>query len=432
MPSSRERLWSLLAALGLSLLALAAMFALAARPQAAQAQGGQLGLEISKTLAGGASVRVGQVLEFTIRITNTGSLSITSIALLDTFRSDIVSPVGEPPYGKPGDPPLSEPPGALIGSDTISWTNVLAQPLLPGESVAVTVRLRAVRPTQSLTTVNAARIAEAIAGGSASGGGQSAEAEGRPRGATAPMTKTVSLDAIAVGKPVTYTIAIGNDGAADLTRLPLRDTYDASALQFVSADPPNTGRVAEEGGTDATLAWSDLLAGRGPLRPNEQITVTTVFIALRPVSGDSLNRAAVSGARDEYNNELVPRQADVPIVILPDAPTASTPTATLAPAPTATRRPTREAQPREQDATATASPAATGAIPAAGEAITTTAALTSTATEVVAVATPTMAPIPATLPVTGGGESSAYNLLALLALALLAIGIAGRLQKQRQ
>src|SRR5262245_33634562 len=81
---------NLLASVGLALLLLTLSYLLAAygaRP--AQAQG-TLGLEINKTLEGSNVVRVGQYLTFTIRITNTGTISIAQLPLLDQYDSSIL------------------------------------------------------------------------------------------------------------------------------------------------------------------------------------------------------------------------------------------------------------------------------------------------------------------------------------------------------
>jgi hypothetical protein len=49
------------------------------------------------------------------------------------------------------------------------------------------------------------------------------------------------------------------------------------------------------------------------LRPNEVVTITTVFTALKSVENDLLNSAGAAGVRDEFQNELAaPRRAEVP------------------------------------------------------------------------------------------------------------------------
>ena len=78
-------------------------------------------------------------------------------------------------------------------------------------------------------------------------------------------------------------------------------------LDFVSAEPPPPSVDVARG----VLAWDDLLAltGRDRLRPGESITVVTVYTALRDITA-AVNRAEVSGAKDEYGNDAQPAQAE--------------------------------------------------------------------------------------------------------------------------
>src|SRR5262245_59023764 len=81
---------SLLASAGLALLMLALFYLLAAQgAQPVHAQG-TLALEITKTLEGGNVVRVGQYLTFTIRIVNTGTISIAQLPLFDQYDASIL------------------------------------------------------------------------------------------------------------------------------------------------------------------------------------------------------------------------------------------------------------------------------------------------------------------------------------------------------
>jgi LPXTG-motif cell wall-anchored protein len=338
-----------------------------ARP--AQAQ--DLGLEITKTLRGGELVQVGQILEFVIEITNAGNVPIVELELVDEFVGSIVAPVGAGPFAEPGDPPLSDTqPYVYDGNQTITWQLLGGGARLdPGASLQVVVRLRAIRPSAELQTVNRARIERAIADDGRSGGGGSASSPARPEGARLPMRKTLGVPApVAAGLPMTFTIEIRNDSLVEITSLPLRDVYNPAAIAFVSADPPPLSVDAAAG----VLVWDDLLAitGRGVLRPGETLLVTTEYLALRDIDA-AVNTAEVSGARDRYGNAVARRQAQAPIrVVGPDAtpttPVEETPRATARPRPSATPTntsfPTNTPAPRStivivQTATTTSVPA---------------------------------------------------------------------------
>src|SRR5262245_11084367 len=78
---------NLLASVGLALLLLVLFYLLATHGvQSAQAQG-TLSLAIDKTLQGSNVVRVGQYLTFTIRIANTGTISIAQLPLFDNYEA---------------------------------------------------------------------------------------------------------------------------------------------------------------------------------------------------------------------------------------------------------------------------------------------------------------------------------------------------------
>jgi uncharacterized repeat protein (TIGR01451 family) len=397
-PSTRTS-WRFVALFGLSIFAVLLLLAIGlSNPRHINAQ--DLGLEITKTLQGGSQVQVGAILEFTIRVRNTGNLPLTSLQVVDEFVGSIVAPVGTGPYARPGDPPLSNTtPYTYDGNQTIVWDLLgNGQQLAPGETLEIVVRLRAIRPTSDLQVVNRARIERAIRSDGQQEGGGSAEAPAQPSGARMPMTKSLGVPVpVRVGLPITFTIVITNDGAIDITDLPLRDIYNPAALRFVSASPPPT-LVDEPSGL---LEWSDLLdiTGRSALRPGESIEVQTVYIALQNVR-QAVNQAVVSGARDEYNNTLEDSRAEVPIFIVGPEVTATA---------EATAVPEEEEDEEEEErptrtATATASIAAT-----ATETATATATLEATATATLeATATATLvatvaggAATPASLPNTG-------------------------------
>jgi LPXTG-motif cell wall-anchored protein len=415
LPRLAGLLASLLAGLALALFVVGL---LSARPARAQ----DLGLEITKTLRGGADVQVGQILEFTIRITNSGSLPLVELDLVDEFVSSIVAPVGSGPYAQPDDPPLSDTsPFSYDGVETITWSLLGGGKTLgPGESLAVVVRLRAVHPTEDLQTVNRARIARAIRSSGESSGGGSASAPASPAGARLPMTKSLGAPApVQAGLPITFTIVITNDSLVDIVSLPLRDVFNPAALRFVSANPPPDS-VDQVGGV---LTWDDLLAttGRSALAPGESITVQTFYIALRDITS-AVNTAEVSGAKDEYGNAVQPRHAEAPIRIVGATETPAPAGAAPTDAPTETPTPFATAGPRLTQIAGRTATAVAMSAPTA----TPTATLTDTAQAAPAeAATPAM---PASLPNTGGGDPSP---LAWLIVGLALLGGALALRRSR-
>ncbi len=435
------------------------------RAQPVQAQ--DLGLTITKSLQGSSQVQVGQILEFTIELRNTGSLTLTRLVVVDEFVPSIVAPSGIGQFAEADDPPLTEPPAIFDGTSIIRWENALAATpggvLPPGETLTLRVRLRAVRPTADLQVVNRARVAEAIRSDGSDLGQREAEAVGAEvGGANAPVEKRVAAtQPVQMGQEVPFEIEIRNAGLVDLESVPISDFYDPSVLQFLRA-VPQPSSVNE---TQGVLEWDDLLAAAGVdrLRPGETIRISTVYLALRPIDA-SINQVRTRGVRDRYDNEVEAEQAEVPIQIVPaqatatatslvtetatatatslatltatslvsETVTATSPTIAVA---TATRAPRRE---RSNDkptrtviATATPEDTATAAATATTAAATAVAATSTTEAtgSITATATP-LAPI--VLPTTGApmapsGNASAV-LWGLLAVLLLLAGIATRSQ----
>jgi LPXTG-motif cell wall-anchored protein len=381
----------LAAAAAVALLTLAWLAAGHAAPAAAQ---GTLQLAITKQLQGSDLVRLNQELTFTIRITNTGTISVVKLPLFDEYDRTILAPVRAAPPASTVDSAA----GTLTWDDVITRTPSLGGALRPGQSVAVVAVFRVIRA--NVATVNRARIGDALGAGGERQGGGGGEGQAGPRGGRVIVAKNLAPgQSPQVGRPLTYTISLTNDGVGDITRLPLDDTFLPAFLTFARAEPPPT-RVQT---TTGAIRWDDLLAalGRARLAPGETLTVTAVFTAAQTADGQVLNRAASQGARDEYGNDLPEeRRAEVPIRIIaaPEQPT-----------PTPTRQPPRRSPPAETPTP----PATPTAIITPTDTLTSTGGITPTA----AIPTPT-ATTPAGLPRTGGDRQSAGWLLAGAALLL--------------
>jgi LPXTG-motif cell wall-anchored protein/uncharacterized repeat protein (TIGR01451 family) len=381
----------LLAATGSALLLLAFLYGLGTHTlQVAHAQGpGTLSMAITKTLDGSPVVTVGQYVNFTIRITNTGTISITRLPVIDDYDARVLRL------------DQTTPPPSTSGNGQITWTNlptdVVGGPLRPGQTFTIKTRFRVIGISNY--TVNRARIQDAIGMGGQSGGNGSGQGGGQTEGGRVVVEKSLAPGVTPQsGRPVTFTVSVRNEGAADLVRVPVQDTYPAQYLQFWKAVPPPSQITASE------IRWDDVLPALGltRLRPNEVVTITTVFTALKSIDAGLINSAGAAGVRDEFQNDLpAPRRAEVPIRIVA-GPGEIQPTATAKPKP----------KPKPEQATPTPETPTTAAITPTAV-ITSTADLSSTAG---AAATPTV--VPARLPRTGATETNSAWLMVALALML--------------
>lgn len=388
-------LGSLVSATLLATLLVALLYILALRDTpAAQAQAsGTLSMAITKTLDGSPVVTVGQYIDFTIRVTNTGTISITSLPVLDSYDAQVLR------FDQSAPPPTTATSGQLTW--TTLPTDALGGPLQPGQTITIKTRFRVIGISD--LTINRARIQDAVGQGGQSGGGGASQGGGKTEGGRVVLEKSLAPGITPQsGRPLTFTISVRNEGAADLVKVPIQDSYQAEYLQFWKAIPPPSQSAPGQ------LRWDDLLPQLGltRLRPNETITITTVFTALKALDAGVINSAGASGLRDEFQNELpAPRQAEVPIRIVA-GPSQAQPTATSRPRP----------RPSSQEATAIVE-TPTPELLTPTSAITATADLTTTAATL-AGSSPTATIVPAALPRTGATAAGSAWLIVALALIL--------------
>ncbi|MCB0197326.1 MAG: DUF11 domain-containing protein [Anaerolineae bacterium] len=251
-------------------------------------------------------VRVGDILSFTITVTNQSAFTLTNVTITDTFDSSILQ------FNQ------AVPTEDSVSGSVIRWDNVavLNNPagMQVGDVVTLTVFFRAVHPQDAV--VNAVEGGDIIRDGSQSGNGANGQTDPEPVvGGRAPVFKAMEPpDSTPVaGLPVTFTHIITNDSGAILTQLALTDTYDANFLEFNAAFPFTPNITSPIG----TLVWTDLATTSyfGPLQPDTAIIITTVFTALTQVV-DTVNQAETGNARDEFSNDVTGDAFQVPITVI--------------------------------------------------------------------------------------------------------------------
>jgi LPXTG-motif cell wall-anchored protein len=305
-------------------------------------QAATLRLEITKTLVGTDLITVGQYLTFTIQIRNTGLVTVTVLPLIDEYDPAVLQPT----LARFQPAPDTSLPGRL------DWRDLTDLPgfgdLPPGGGFTLTTVFRAIGISD--TVINRARIEAAVGSSGAGGGPAQSEGRGAVQGGKVTIEKALIADLVRADAPtISFRITVRNDGAADLVRVPVTDTFDPAYLRFVAAVPvPNSADPAT-----GTLVWDNILTGVGVsrLQPGQVVTATTSFTVLAPIDNLVVNRIAGGDVRDEFGNAVqAPRQADVRIRIIGVADTR--PTATPIPAEshkqrTATPTPTSVIAPTE-------------------------------------------------------------------------------------
>src|SRR3954464_13732309 len=118
---------SLLAATASAILLLALLYTLALHGTPSAQAAGALSMAITKQLDGSPVVTVGQYVDFTIRITNTGTISITKLPVIDTYDANVLR------FDQ------ASPPPSMSGNDQLMWTTLPTDtqggPLQPGQTI---------------------------------------------------------------------------------------------------------------------------------------------------------------------------------------------------------------------------------------------------------------------------------------------------------
>ncbi len=297
---------ALLIAAGLLLMI---MWSLPGLQPISQAQNGDDITIIKRLNKVGNVVRVGEVLSFTVALTNNSAFTLTHVTLVDEYDRTTLAFSRADPTQDSHNP----------ATGVIIWDNVASPPIPPGAGLTLTLFFVAEHPKE--TVVNFARAQDIThTAGSISGTVETSRTQ-EAIGGAAPVYKYLSPPGSQpqTGWPVTFTHIITNDGLARLTRLPLTDTYPAMVFEFNYAIPPPDVFTPP-----GQLVWHDLTTYFGPITPLASVVVTTVFTATAQVD-EAFNQASVEGAADEYNNDVAPGQGLVPIRIVA-GPTTVTPT----------------------------------------------------------------------------------------------------------
>jgi hypothetical protein len=395
---------------------------------------GSISLEIEKLLQGSDEVQVGQYLTFTIRIENTGSITVTELPVIDEYEPSIL----EPQLGRISPAPDSHTTGVIRWNDLTDSLGDMG----PGQVFEIEAVFRALRIDDEV--INQARV-EAAVGQNGEGGGDSQDdAKGKVKGGNVIVLKELKEDFIRLDQPIiSFTLTLRNDGYTDIVTLPFEDKYLPNVIQFIGSSIAPDEHLPEIG----KLRWNNLLASFGisRLAPQQEISIDTSYLVIGDIEDAVVNSADAVDVADEFGNRVEsPRRAEVRIRIRGG--TVSTPTVTSTPEATATATVAATKQPSGNQsggnnddrkatvtAEATATPEqteqqseATAALEATQEAETTAEAGADDSQS----ATPTpQSAIPSSLPQTA--EPSTLPIWPLL-VAGIAIGLAGLSLRMRR
>jgi uncharacterized repeat protein (TIGR01451 family) len=231
-------------------------------------------VSVYKTIVSPATntVGVGQVVEFNLQVIDTGNTTLTNLALVDNFPSNVFS------FVSAGINVSKTNAGSLL------WTNLGS--FVPGQSTNVNVFLKATN-TSALATnfmiassqfgaTNTNSVTIIIAPAPAPGISAS-------KTIISPMSGTAS-----VGQTVQFNLQVFNSGYTTLTNISLVDSYPSNDFSFVSASvSPNTNAPGR-------LNWTNI----GTFAPGQftNITVSLMVTNYLATLTNSMTAASVGGA----------------------------------------------------------------------------------------------------------------------------------------
>jgi fimbrial isopeptide formation D2 family protein/uncharacterized repeat protein (TIGR01451 family) len=261
-------------------------------------------LAIAKTVVGDSTVNRYDDVTFSLVVTNTGDAPADHVTVSDDLPGDGFTYVAGSTQASWPDGSSSADPS--VAGSHLSWD--LGATLAPQASLTLTFRMHV--GMVALTQYTNAASATVLDGGGSALTPPSDTAlftVAKPETTSPAVSITKSLAkgqpaVVGLGEPVVYAVVVTNTGDTTLLTVPLHDTYDPTALHFVSAAPAPTDTAPS-----GTLDWSDL-TGVGGLAPGASSTVQLTFTAGR-YDGEVVNTAAVLGAVDEYGDPAPDAQA---------------------------------------------------------------------------------------------------------------------------
>ena len=211
----------------------------------------------------GPTADVGDTITFSLTVTNTGELTLTTVPLVDRFDPLDLEFVS------------ASPTAPTVAAGRLFWGHIGA--IDPGRSRTVTVNFRALRSTGGATKTNTVCSTPSTAVSTLAEQCDDAPYVVVGSGYTIrKVRRTPPALPDTLGGRVVFDIVVSNIGEVALTTVPLTDTYDASVLEFVTATPisPTTS-----GG--GSLAWTHI----GAIAPQASRTVSVTFNVIGSTAG---------------------------------------------------------------------------------------------------------------------------------------------------
>ncbi|MCG3209108.1 MAG: hypothetical protein FOGNACKC_02727 [Anaerolineae bacterium] len=262
------------------------------------------GITVFKDVTASPNV-ISATVTYTLRITNSGQITYTSLLVTDTL------PAGITYAGNPSQSP------ATVNGQQIVW--LIPGPVVPSQSLTITFEA-------NVQTGSPGTFINVVTGTGFFTNGSVTDDDDVPLIVTDPALQVIkSLVSTSTGL-VTFNIRVINLGPSRLDTVPLFDQF-TGPVAYLSSNPPADAFTNPTTSTNSGLIiWTDLTNLNTPpfnaphnLEPGEHFDVTSVFsITTRDTTFAMVNTAIVSGALDRFTNRANDG-SDVETVVGPTA-----------------------------------------------------------------------------------------------------------------
>ncbi len=250
---------------------------------------------------------VSDTITFTIRVENTGLVTITNLVVVDTYDPTLLRLTS-----------WSVTPDNL-GAGTVAWSNQLAPflPLGPGEAFTITVDFLAEAPGTTTNAATASGVDEYGRPVGPSGDREDVTIVPPPPGLAIVKALAEPPSGIAVvSDTVTFTIRVQNTGATPIASLIVVDTYDPNVLRltsFSAAPDAQAAGIIEWRGSSAPVGGS--LAPYLPLLPGQAFTITVDFHAEAATAPFVTTNVATVNGVDMFGQPIGPTRDDAVVTV---------------------------------------------------------------------------------------------------------------------
>jgi uncharacterized repeat protein (TIGR01451 family) len=252
------------------------------------------GYSLEKTLTSpvGRSAAVGETIQFTITIVNTGDVELATVPVIDTYDTAYLTYASSTPASDDN-----------VNDGAINWANIGPLPVGATTSIVASFTAFASTPFGATNTVVTTPTTPPEFPPVPPSTSEVPYEITNPGYSIVKTVISPSGRAAAIGESIVFQITVQNTGDVALATIPLVDTYDTSFLSYVSSVP-----ASDDNTNDGTINWADI----GALPVGASTSVVATFTALASTDNDETNRVVATPTTPPGNPPVPPRTNEVP------------------------------------------------------------------------------------------------------------------------